>query len=63
MEEHDEVLARVCGNCHGGHPSGLFESNFAICLRDPEFEPYLDDIIDRQDFSRCQDLVQRKHFA
>ena len=58
-----DELERLCGNCHAVHPAEPFQSDFAICLNDPELEPYLDDILERQDFSRCQDLVLRKRFA
>jgi hypothetical protein len=56
------VLDRVCGNCHRSHPAEPVASQFCICLQDPEFEPYLDDIIERQDFSRCQELTRRTRF-
>lgn len=63
MTTDDLTLDRVCGNCHSVHPAEPWQSDFAICLSDPDLEPYLDDIMDRQDFSRCQDLVLRKRFA
>lgn len=53
----DDEWEHICANCNLVHPSEPFESDFAICLHDPEFEPYLDDILDKQDFSRCQHLV------
>ena len=28
----------------------------------PEFEPYLDDLLENQDFSRCQEFVNQKRF-
>jgi hypothetical protein len=60
----DELeLARVCTNCNNCFPSEPFASDFAICLNDPEFEPYLDEILEGQDFSRCQDLVRQKRFS
>ncbi len=55
-------LERLCANCHGSHPAEPAYSEYAICLHDPEFEPYLDDIIDRQDFSRCAHLIESKRF-
>ena len=63
MSTKDTMPDRTCGECHGVHPSEPYMSDFAICLHDPEFEPYIDDIIERQDFSRCQELVERKRFA
>lgn len=56
-------LERCCGNCQASHPAEPFQSDFAICLNDPELEPYLDDILERQDFSRCQGLIKRKRFG
>ena len=44
-------------------PSEPFASDFAICLNDPEFEPYLDEILEKQDFSRCQELVRQKRVS
>ena len=56
-------LIRVCTNCHHFFPSEPFASDFAICLNDPEFEPYLDEILEKQDFSRCQELVRQKRVS
>ncbi len=58
----NDDLERVCGNCEAAHPSEPFQSDFAICLNAPELEPYLDDILERQDFSRCRALVKRIRF-
>ena len=60
----DELeLERVCTNCNYGFLSEPFASDFVICLKDPEFEPYLDEIFEEQDFSRCQELVKQKRFS
>ena len=59
----DDELEHICANCNFVHPSEPYGSDFAICLHDPEFEPYIDDILDKQDLSRCQHLVSRKRFA
>lgn len=55
-------LLKICTNCNYSFPSEPFVSDFAICLNDPEFEPYLDDLLENQDFSRCQELVKQKRF-
>ena len=55
-------LLRICTNCNHSFPSEPFASDFAICLNDPEFEPYLDDLLENQDFSRCQELINQKRF-
>ena len=60
-DSHD--LDRICGNCNYGFPSEPFGSDFAICLNDPDFEPYVDDMLENQDFSRCQNLIRQKRFS
>ncbi len=62
-ENPTDELEHICANCHSVHPSEPVYSEFAVCLHDPEFEPYLDAILDKQDFSRCQHLIARKRFA
>jgi len=67
MDENNEwdsvELSKVCTNCNHSFPSEPFASDFAICLNDPVFEPYLDDLLENQDFSRCQQLVKQKRFS
>jgi hypothetical protein len=55
-------LLKICTNCNYSFPSEPFVIDFAICLNDPEFEFYLDDLLENQDFSRCQELVKQKRF-
>ncbi len=58
-----EELERICGNCNYSFPSESGGSELAICLNDPVFEPYLDALLENQDFSRCLHLVEEKCFA
>lgn len=46
MPRDEPAIERVCGNCHRSHPAEPYGSDFAICLHDPEFEPYIDEIIE-----------------
>ena len=62
MSKTSDELERICTNCNSSFPSEPYRSDFAICLNDPEFEPYLDDLLENQDFSRCQELVRQKRF-
>jgi len=62
MTTETDELARICANCNAGYPSEPYGSEFAICLNDPELEPFLDDILERQDFSSCQDFVRCRRF-
>ena len=63
MNTNSDELKRICANCNHCFPSEPFTSDFAICLNDPDYEPYLDDILENQDFSRCQKLVEKKRFS
>ena len=63
MTATSDELERICMNCNHAFPSEPFVSDFAICLNDPEFEPYLDALLENQDFSRCQELVEQKRFS
>lgn len=58
----EDNLEHICSNCQAAHPSEPFQSDFAVCLNAPELEPYLDDILERQDFSHCRGLVERIRF-
>ena len=62
MPDSAEIDRRTCGECCNAHPSEPFTSDFAICLDDPELAPYIGDIMERQDFSRCRELVKQKRF-
>ena len=59
----DEELARVCMNCHSYYPDRLDEpTEFGICLNDSDFEPYLDELLEKQNFNCCKELIARKKF-
>ncbi len=59
LEEFEEC----CAECNYSFPSDPLGSEYIICLYDPVFEPYLDDLLERNDYSRCLDLVERKCLA
>ncbi len=63
MNTNSDELERICTNCNHSFPSEPFTSDFAICLNDPDYEPYLDDILENQDFSCCQKLIKKKRFS
>ena len=56
-----EDFDRVCGNCHGFFP---FMPNTPcddmVCLWDPEFEPYWDEILAKESLDCCRELAERK---
>jgi hypothetical protein len=62
-EETDEELELLecCGNCSYSFPAEPGYSEFAICLRDAVFEPYLDRLLEN-DYSGCVDLIEPRRF-
>jgi hypothetical protein len=57
---HEELDA-VCGNCNHSFPAEAGGSIFGICLRDPEFDPYIERLLEN-DFAWCAELIGRKRF-
>lgn len=65
-QEHKTVkqtdLEHTCVDCNAGFPAAHGATEWAICLYDPEFGPYLELILGQQDYSQCHDLVSRNRF-
>ena len=58
-----EELEKICMNCESFLPLSLKGSyDFGICLNDDAFEPFIEDIMEREDYSRCRDLIDEKKF-
>lgn len=58
--DHGELDA-VCGNCNNSFPAEEGGSIFGICLKDPEFDPYIARLF-ANDFACCANLIERKRF-
>jgi len=59
----DEKLERICMNCNNYYPDRLDEpTEFGICLNDIDFEPYIDELLEKQNFDCCKELIARKRF-
>ncbi len=58
-----DELERVCFNCNNFFPASDEITEFGICLNDKEFEPFIDELLEKQDYTRCQELVNRKRFS
>lgn len=52
----------ICADCHSFFPDTFDIIEFGICLADPAFEPYLDELIDHGNFDVCRQLIEEKHF-
>lgn len=59
MTDHAE---RICANCHSFFPDTFDFTEFGICLADPAFEPYIDELIDHGNFDVCRQLIEAKRF-
>ncbi|MBF0547598.1 MAG: hypothetical protein HQM08_24375 [Candidatus Riflebacteria bacterium] len=57
-----EELERCCCNCNNSFPAEPVSSDYLICLNDPEFVPFIDDLLEKDDFSFCEELIRRKRF-
>lgn len=54
----------ICLDCHSFRPISFAEGDVrGICLLDPVFDPYLDEIIERDSFDNCGQLVREKMFS
>jgi hypothetical protein len=57
-------LERTCTNCHAFRPVSYEQDDEkGICLLDSIFQPYLDEIVERDSFESCRRLVQEKMFS
>lgn len=57
----DDTLDRICADCAHCFPDRVGWSDYGICILDPVFEPFEDDIVQCR-FERCQKIVDAKRF-
>ena len=54
---------KICINCNYFFPYLLHgPSEYGICLNDPAFDPYIDELLENQNYDICQELVDLKKF-
>jgi len=59
----DKELEKICMNCQSYYPDRLDEpTEFGICLNDIDFDPYIDELLEKQNFNCCKELIARKKF-
>ncbi|RQD70061.1 MAG: hypothetical protein D5S00_05025 [Tindallia sp. MSAO_Bac2] len=52
---------RICQNC-GSFFQDMDDINLGVCLNDKVFEPFIDEILDSEDFSNCHELYLQKRY-
>jgi len=57
----EHYLDKYCGNCNYFFPDRNGPTEYGICLNDPAFAPYEDDILELR-FDRCRELIKAKRF-
>lgn len=62
LMDSNETLDRICTNCNYSYPAERGGSDESICLRDADFEPYVDRLLARGDYACCADLIKEKRF-
>jgi len=62
MFEENEELNRVCMNCCSYYPADNSLSDEGICLNDEAFEPYVDEIIENNNYECCRELIKKLKF-
>jgi hypothetical protein len=62
-DENNLGFERNCANCNYFFPYLLQgPSEYGICLNDPEFEPYIDELLENENYDSCHGLIEEKKY-
>jgi len=62
-ENEEYEISKICMNCGDFiQATSDYSNNFGICLRESEFEEYIDEMFDNNDFSGCIEHYNAKRF-
>lgn len=62
-DENNFGFERNCANCNYFFPYLLHgPSEYGICLNDPEFEPYIDELLENENYDSCKGLIEEKKY-
>lgn len=54
---------RICLNCNQFLPSNMEEpTEYGICLNDEDFEPFIEELLEKSNYASCQGLINSKKF-
>ncbi len=63
MQIKKEKLERICLNCNQFLSSSMEEATeYGICLSDEDFAPFIEELLEKSNYSCCQDLIDSKKF-
>jgi hypothetical protein len=54
---------KVCGDCNEFFPASADWTEWGICLKDPEFEPFFEELLGNGNYDACRDLIAKKQFT
>ncbi len=57
-----EEIEKICHNCNSHFPTSRVFAETAICLNNPAFEPYIDELIENYNYACCQELIDKYQF-
>ncbi|MGD9202229.1 MAG: hypothetical protein PVI26_11740 [Chitinispirillia bacterium] len=59
----NQELDRICMNCNYFFPYlEKGPSEYGLCLKDSEFDPYIDELLEKQNYKCCKELIEEKKF-
>ena len=62
-DENNPGHERNCANCNYFFPYLLHgPSEYGICLNDPAFEPYIDELLESENYDSCKGLIEEKKY-
>lgn len=63
-KEDDGQLEPTCFDCNNFFPDLLssMPTEFGICLNDKAFDPFIEEMLDNENFECCRELIQEKRF-
>ncbi|GAB6183352.1 hypothetical protein [Thermodesulfovibrio hydrogeniphilus] len=60
---NEKEMEKICFYCnHFFFDKSKKETEYGICLLDEEFDPFIEEILEKADKASCRDLIERKKF-
>ena len=59
----NEAFEPACADCNQFFPAFDGPTVYGICLNDPAFEPYLEELLENQNYNCCKQLIEQKKLS